>query len=224
MTSAFATAAACPSQFCIYSRVLARARRNRRRSLDRWVNLKIFRFSIGEVLLPRRCAKTHVATAYRERSDPRVRIFNTIPRESSRVRPRAYAEIYSRGSCGIEVTSITIPFDRPRVLRVRTRVGARAWVHAGTRVVAVEPVSTTRASAASVVTRGSALARSRRQLSRGEFAIKRDDIIYRRTSSTAERRLRTAAAGGRAGGRKKRRLGPESRRGVGRLRARALIY
>lgn len=50
------------------------------------------------------------------------------------------------------------------------------------------------APAAAIVTRNEGLALARWQLSRGEFAIKRDDIIYRRINSSSSREKEAADA------------------------------
>lgn len=60
---------------------------------------------------------------------------------------------------------------------------ARAWVHVDACLPACP-----RAPAA-IVARNEGLAFARWQLSRGEFAIKRDDIIYRRTSYSREKEV-----------------------------------
>lgn len=67
--------------------------------------------------------------------------------------------------------------------------------------------------------RNEGLAFARWQLSRGEFAIKRDDIIYRRTSYSREKEVADIGSRGKGNG---WRDGGTSRRGAGPLRA--LIY
>lgn len=91
---------------------------------------------------------------------------------------------------------------------------ARAWVHVDACLPACP-----RAPAA-IVARNEGLAFARWQLSRGEFAIKRDDIIYRRTSYSREKEVADIGLSrgkGTDGG-----MGGTSRRGAGPLRA--LIY
>ena len=60
---------------------------------------------------------------------------------------------------------------------------ARAWVHVDTYLSACPHTP------AAIVARNEGLAFARWQLSRGEFAIKRDDIIYRWTSCSCEKEV-----------------------------------